>query len=484
MRIKVNKSWKEFVDKKPHPTFSRRDFLSRGLATSVATVAIPHALSMAMAKNAFGSAASCPPAVRTPGALAQIYRDGGPTVGAMFLNQQQVSFMNAAVAGNYGIVQTDIAQVGANWYLATSSPFAIGLMTPPSGISQAAWNAVLMKTSLGGHYGAFNQDDGAGENSGLLGGASTFKPSVLGKDLRINNQASLATWAQGIPSTGVSGNPSQLSVTNGSIAKNFGIQPAGNTTSALMSNSAAAADSLSQLFLGLFGANRTMAQGAVSKATCGFYGDSVLADPTYGNGLFNPTAIGALSSAITLANLSQEEQSLLAAYYQSAVGSLGGVFVQQNGCDYHGQSVQNTIAPSDYEAGRMVGMFLAACSIAGSKGAMIMLHNGQAIASGVVAATVGPNNVNTNGPSAQGDAGGAYNAGFILAFDPSSPPVLSSTGTFNTTSGNVTAASAVGASTDAVSGLYLTAFAHLGLNVSQAASAMAEGSPQNIMLIS
>jgi hypothetical protein len=482
MRIKVHKSWKESIDKKPHPTFSRRDFLSRGLATSVATVAIPHALSMAMAKNAFGSAASCPPAVRTPGALAQIYRDGGPTVGAMFLNQQQVSIMSANMASRYGIVQTDIAQVGANWSLATSSPFAIGLMTAPAGYSQAAWNAVLMKTSLGGHYGAFNQDDGAGENSGLLGGASTFKPSVLGKDLRFGNTAALANWAQGIPSTGVSGSPTNLTPAN--VAKNFGISPAGNTTSALMTNAAVASESLSQLFLGLFGANRTNAQGAVSKATCGFYGDSVLADPTYGNSLFNPAAIAALNSGITLGSLTPAEQALLAAYYQSATGSLGGVFAQQGGCDYHGQSVQNTIAPSDYAAGRMVAMFVAACQIAGTKGAMIMLHNGQAIASGVVQATVGPNGVTTQGPSAQGDAGGAYNAGVILAYDPSSPPALSSTGTFNTTSGDVTAAPAVAASSDAVAGLYLTAIAHLGLSVSQAASLMQQGSPQNIMLIS
>jgi hypothetical protein len=481
MRIKVHKSWKESIDQKPHPTFSRRDFLSRGLATSVATVAIPHALSMAMAKNAFGAASNCPSPTRTPGGLAQIYRDGGPTVGAMFLNEHQVSIMSANMASRYGIVQTDIAQVGANWYLATSSPFAIGLMTAPAGYTQAAWNAVLMKTSLGGHYGAFNQDDGAGENSGLLGGASTFKPSVLGKDLRFNNQAALANWAQGIPSTGISGNPSGATTAN--VAKNFGIQPAGNTTSALMSNSAAAADSLSQIFLGLFGSSRTMAQGAVSKATCGFYGDSVLADPTYGNSLFNPSAIAALNAGITVGSLTQEEQSLLAAYYQSASGSLGGVFVQQNGCDYHGQSVQNNIAPSDYEAGRMVAMFVAACQIAGSKGAMIMLHNGQAIASGVVQATVGPNGVTTQGPSAQGDAGGAYNAGIILAYDPSSPPVLSSTGTFNSTSGDVTAAPAVGAANDAVAGLYLTAFAHLGLNVGQAAAAMGQGAPSNVMVI-
>jgi hypothetical protein len=491
MRIKVKKTWKDLIDKKPHPTLSRRDFLSRGFATSVATVALPHALSMAMAKNAFG-ATSCPPQARTPGALAQIYRDGGPTVGAMFINQQQATMMNATIAANYGIVQTDVTQVGANYYLSKSSPFGMAIMTPPPGFSQATWNAVLAKTSLGGHYGAFNQDDGAGENSGLLGGSASFKPSVLGKDLRINNQAALANWARGIPSTGVSGGTTGL--TSANVAKNFGIAPAAGISSQLVTNAAVAADSLSSLFMGLFGAQRTQAQAAVQSAVCGFYGDSPLASSTYGNSLFNPTAVSALSSAITLASLSAEEQALLAAYYQSATGSVGGVFVQQNGCDYHGQSVATTINPSDYEAGRMVAMFIAACQVANTKGAMIILHNGQAIANGTQSAafTFGSNKeaLTATGPVAQGDAGGAYNAGFILAYDPSSAPALQTTGTFDSASGNVTAAAAVAASSDAVAGLYLTALAHLGMNVSAASSKMASsgvssaGTPSNIMLIS
>jgi hypothetical protein len=490
MIIRSRKNWKDVVEQKPHNSWTRRDFLSRGLATSVATVTLPHALMAAMTKSAFASSTSCPPQVRTPGALAQIYRDGGPCVGAMFINETQAGFMSAAVAADYGIVQTDVTKVGSNYYLAKSSPFGLGIMTPPSGYTQASWNAILMQTSLGGHYGAFNQDDGAGENSGLLGGSAVFKPSILGKDLRINNQATLANWAQGIPSTGVRGNTTNL--TPALVAGNFAIQPSAGVTSQLVTNAAQAADSLSSLFMGLFGPGRTQAQNAVSNAVCGFYGDSVLADSTYGNSLFNPTAISALSSAITLGNLTAEEQALLAAYYQSATGSIGGVFVQQNGNDYHPNNATGAqIAATDYEAGRMVAMFIAACQVAGTKGAMIILHNGRASANNTQAETVGPqNNMNVMSPVAVGDAGGSYNAGFIVAYDPSSAPALQTTGTFNTSSGNVTAASAVASSNDAVAGLYLTAVAHLGMNVTTAANKMvaagvsSASTPSNIMLIS
>lgn len=494
MIIRVKKSWKEFVDKKPHPTLSRRDFLSRGLATSVATVALPQAFSMAMAKKALGSATSCPPQVRTPGGIAHIYRDGGPTVGASFINQKQAGFMNATAASNYGIVQSNLVQVGANYYVSSSSPFGMALMTPPPGFTQAQWNAILMQTSLGGHYGAFNQDDGAGQNTGLIARSSKFKPSLLGKDLAINSTDTLASWAQGFPSTGVSGSTTNLSGAN--VAKNFSISPSTGITSQLLTNSAQAADSLSQLFLPLLGANRTQAQGAVQTAVCSFYGDSQLASSTFGTSLFVPTNVSALNSAITLASLSNEEQALLSAFYQSATGTIAGVHIQQNGNDYHGQSVGGTINPQDYEAGRMVAMFLAACSIAGAPGALIMTHNGQAIASGTQSAafTFGSNNQNltATGPVAQGDAGGAYNAGFILCFSPSSAPALSTTGTFNTSSGNVTAASTVSATGDAIAGLYLTALAYLGLNVTAAANIMAASgasstagsNPQALMLIS
>src|SRR6185437_2045173 len=213
---------------------------------------------------------------------------------------------------------------------------------------------------------------------------------------------------------------------------------------------------------------------------------SAMADPNFGNSLFNPAQISALNTALQLGSLTSEEQALLAAYYQPAMGSIGGVVVEQTGQDYHGQSVQNSIAPSDFEAGKMVAMFLAACAVAGTKGAMISLHNGQAIASGTQAATV--NGQNVNGPVAQGDAGGAYNAGFILCYDPSSPPSLSTTGTLDTTNGNVTPSGNVASNVQAVAGLYLTAFAHLGLDVNGASAAMQSAgaitNASNVMLIS
>ena len=499
-KSRTSSSWKDLIEQKPHKTLSRREFLGRGLFTGTATVMLPHALSAMIAKKALAGQTTCPAPVRTPGGIAQIMRNGGPTVGAMFLNQTQVNNMNATTATNYGILgASDIAQVGANWYLAKSSPFALGLMTPPPGYTATTWNAVLKNTSLGGHYGPFNADDGAGQNTGLLGSSSPFKTSTLGKDLRINNNVTLANWAVGSPSSATSSGTSSLTSTN--ISNLFGLPKVNSSlsmTPAVMTNSAIAADSLSQLFFSMFNQGRSGASAAVDSAVCGFYGDSTLATTGFGASLFNPANIPALSSLIP--NLTAEEQALLAAYYQSALGNIAGVFVEQDGCDYHGQSVQTTIAPSDYEAGRMVAMFLVACNLANTKGALITLHNGQAIASGT--SNVGllnadgktavldgnGNQVQTNGPVAQGDAGGAYNAGFILAYDPSSPPVLSSTGTFHASNGNVSVASAVASSVDAVAGLYLTAYAHLGLNVGAATAHMqgagAASNPTAIMLIS
>jgi hypothetical protein len=222
--------------------------------------------------------------------------------------------------------------------------------------------------------------------------------------------------------------------------------------------------------MGVFGSSRTYGAQLVNKAVCGFFGDSAMADPAFGDSLFNPSKISAISSSIQLGNLTAEEQALLASYYQSAMGAIGGVFIQQNGCDYHGQSVQNNIAPSDFEAGRMVAMFLAACSIAKVKGSIILLSNGQAIANGTQAATVSGQNV--KGPSAQGDAGGSYNAGLILCYDPSTPPLLRTTGNFDTSNGNVRAASGLQSNTDAVAGLYMTAAAHLGLDMNAVNAAM------------
>src|SRR5207244_325520 len=66
-----------------------------------------------------------------------------------------------------------------------------------------------------------------------------------------------------------------------------------------------------------------------------------------------------------------------------------------------------------------------------SRGAMIYLSNGQAIAAGAqqTANTIGGNAVTLNSPIADGDAGGSYNAGLILFYDPAgSPPAARFTG--------------------------------------------------------
>jgi len=102
---------------------------------------------------------------------------------------------------------------------------------------------------------------------------------------------------------------------------------------------------------------------------------------------------------------------------------------------------------------------LAACHAAAAPGAFIYFSNGQAIASGVqaVAATIGGTAATVNAPVARGDAGGSYNAGLIVFYDPAgSPPTANFTGTISS-SGNAQTASGIASSSAAVSGLYLSA---------------------------
>jgi hypothetical protein len=186
-----------------------------------------------------------------------------------------------------------------------------------------------------------------------------------------------------------------------------------------------------------------------------------LASPTYGSSLFNPSNIPSLSNNVTLASLTSQEQAQIAAFYQSATGTAGGVVIQLNGRDYHGADPQNVIAPADIEEARAIVMFLAACDAAQTPGAMIYLANGQAIASGTrqVQATINGTTVNLNAPIAQGDAAGAYNAGLIIFYAPGTAALANSvfTGAINSSTGNATMAAQVGSSAEAVAGLYLSA---------------------------
>jgi hypothetical protein len=198
----------------------------------------------------------------------------------------------------------------------------------------------------------------------------------------------------------------------------------------------------------------------MSNAGCAFYGNSAFADPNFGKTLFDPNNIAALTSKVTVGALSLAEQAQLAAFYQSAAGVAGGVLLQFDGRDYHGTDPQTQIAPADIEEARAIVMFLAACEVAQAPGAMIYTSNGQAIANGTAAvtATINGANANLNAPRAQGDAGGAYNAGLIIFYDPKgSPPSPRFTGKLETSSGNATIEPVVGSSANAVAGLFLSA---------------------------
>jgi hypothetical protein len=466
------------------------------MTTGVATVL----LAESMAGDARAAAPSnCPQPVMAMGALAQIFSEGGPTMGARFIGDDQAAAMTATMAANYGISgQSNLVKVGT-LNVDRTSPFGATLLQGPPGYRADQWAAVLAKVSGGGHRGQFNQDDGGGVNTGLLGGASPFKASQMGKDIRINNNNRLATWANGLPTSLIKGQ-----LTPDALSKVYSLIPpaAGLTNASAMTASADAANALSATMSRLFGLGTRAASSNVLTATnCGFYGSSALADPSYGPNLFTPANIAGLSgiagaATSTDANganpitntFTDAESALLAAFYQSAMGVTGGVFIEYGGRDYHGQDPTTVIAPKDIEEARAIVMFLAACDLAHAKGALIYLANGQAIAKGTqqTANTIGGNAVTLNTPVADGDAGGAYNAGLILFYDPAgSPPAATFTGTIDA-NGKVKGDSRIASSNDAVAGLYLSALQHIGADVGQATAAMQKvGSartPSNLML--
>lgn len=498
MIIRVSRNFKDESKEKPHRGLTRRDFLARGLAASTATALLPHALVGNIIQDAM-AATTCPAQIRQPGALAQIFRNGGPANGASFIFANQASGMTAAAANFHGVVASDLVQVGKNWFVSKTSPFGIAVLTPPAGYTQTAWNAVLAKTFLGGNVGAHIADDGGGDNLGQLGSMSGFKTTSLGKDVRINVSNNMVDFAKGYPSAnvGVSVDKPSTSLTPSSIASRFGMTPAASTSPALVTNAATAADSLSSIFANAFGlGTRKFGTQAVSKAVCGFYGSSGLATNGIGTTLFDPTKITALAgSTIQPAALSLSQQALFSAFYQSAIGSIAGVVIQQNGCDYHQATddptlvddLTNVVSTNDYEAGVYVAMFLAACDAAQTPGALISVANGNCGNTGTVDVTIPGPGVAAKCPNTlQADTGGAFSAGYLLAYHPTTPPTLLTTGTFNASNGSVKGSSAVFSVPASMAGLYLSAFKYLGLDVNGAAAAMAASginNPMGLLLI-
>ncbi len=489
MTYKSKQNWKDLIDKPKHASLSRRDLLKRGLATGFLSIAPSQMILGALSRSAHAAVLNCPPTLTTPGAIAQIFAEGGPTMGARFIGDDQASLMNATMAANYGITNTNLIQLGPNVWIDSTSAFGATILQGPPGFNggAAAWRTtVLSKISGGGHRGPFNMDDGAGVNTGLIGGVSSFKAAQMAKDLRIGVRNKLANWASGLSSVSAARN----NLNSAGLSRLFSLSPAPAgliTPQSLTDASNAAVDLADALAPVLNSGVRNGATELKNAAGCAFYGNSTIADPNFGSSLFTPANIAALSGIMTVGSLTAAEQALLASYYQSARGIIGGVILQLGGRDYHDQNVQNVIAPADIEEARAIVMFLAACHAAGSKGAFLYFSNGQAIASGVqnVAATIGGVATTVNAPVARGDAGGSYNAGLVLFFDPNgSPPAAQMTGTISS-SGNARVSSAISSPQVAVSGLYLSALKWInnGTIPAGAQSAMGISNPTGIVVI-
>ena len=58
--IRVPKSWKDSIDKRPDHNLSRRDFLQRGVATGTLSVVLPKILMGSLARQAWAATTSCP----------------------------------------------------------------------------------------------------------------------------------------------------------------------------------------------------------------------------------------------------------------------------------------------------------------------------------------------------------------------------------------------------------------------------------------
>jgi hypothetical protein len=469
MSYQSKKTWKDLAEFCKHENrLTRRQMLARGMATGFMTVAAQEiALGDLIAQAHGDMPANCPAPVKAPGSIAQIFSEGGPTMGARFFSDVQAQMLasSTSMASNYGVtgVGTNIVRIGPNMNVDSTSPFGFTILQGPLGYpgGPAAWQAnVLRKVSGGGHLGPFNQDDGAGQNTGLVGGVSPFKTSTMGKDIRIGVAVTMARWATALPAAGVSKN----NLTPTTMASAFNLIPAasGLTDSASLTAASDAAVALQSAMSPVFGtAGRRGASLLNRSANCAFYGNSALADPNYALSLFDPknAANAALATQATVTSLTNQEQALIAAFYQSALGTAGGVAIEFGGRDYHGNDPQNSIAPADIEEARAIVMWLAACAAANAPGAMIYTSNGQAIAGGTTAvtATINGATANLNAPTAKGDAGGSYNAGLIIFYSPTGSVTNSSfTGTLDQ-NGNAKTAASVGSSAEAVAGLYLSA---------------------------
>jgi hypothetical protein len=472
--IKVKKTIRDYgYDSDPRHNEGRRDFLAYGAKASAITLLLPKALGVALIKDAMAEEPTCPVSPQVKGGLMHIYSEGGSAMSARFINPIQSQFMSATVAANYGIAQ-DLRPFGGNgWMVSGGSPFG-QLLVAPVGVPQATWDAVLRNVTLTAHYGAFKDDDGGGSGLGQIGGSAGLKPGVVPNDILINVSDARANWAKGLAAVKI-GTPTVTSPTQNPLARAFSAPPGTGTDSVSWGNSVSAMTDLTKIFGSMFGTgSRNGSQRFADRSLCGANAAKTLANPTFGQDLFDPAKLSTDAVAqAAVGNLTNQEKGYLSAAFRTADGTVPGVMIQFGGRDYHNTGSQN-IANRDYEEAQAVKMWLLGAYLAKAPSAMLMNSNGSALpdpAKGSFNA-VQVNGITMNGTNSDGDTGGRFNAGFLLCYNPNGAgPAMRFTGNFNTASGFIDSKkvdASVASVPNAIGSLTLTALKFLGNDVNKA----------------
>ncbi len=447
------------------PHLSRRDFIARGIYTGVLSVAIPKIFAGGIIKDAMATVgnSACPTAVRTPGCIAQMFLEGGYGAGSYVLSDQMVTVASSSqnAADRYGVERT-FMKLGPNFNVSTNSLFAKRIIANGArmGFTPQAWLQALGKISVGYNCGPMNQDDGGGSNTGLIAGVSSIKSSALGTDVMMGVNNKLASFAVGMPATKVGETPNPQNMVDA-----FSMLPAAKTNKQTVTNSANAAKKIGQALAGIFGLEgRTGGEEAFTAASCGFFGNATLADPTYAPALFNPANVNELRAMA--AGVTDIERALMASYFQSAKGTIGGVFSEFGGFDYHGKTPAE-IGVQVLQFADAFTAWVAACNASATNGALIVTSNGQAVSKGFTA-NVAVGGTTGNVHNANNDAGGAFNNSMLFMFNGVNAAVAGKTlGALNSTTGD--AKPAMGSQL-AMQGLYASALIHVTGTLTNAAN--------------
>jgi hypothetical protein len=472
--IRIKKYRQDYITSDPNHDIERRNFLAKTVKGAAVTLLLPKVLGASLINSAMADAPTCPTSAQVKGGLMHIFAEGGATMTSRFISPAQAGIMNATIATSYGINQ-DLVDFGGNgWKVSASNAYG-QLLVPPVGISAQIWADILKNVSVTGNFGAFNADDGGGDNLGQIAGSAGLKPGVIPSDILVNVSSARATWAKGLSAVRV-GTP-----TGASLSGAFNAPKGAGTDPRIWGNTVSAMGSLSQAFAGLFGSGtRNGAEKYVARGLCGAQAAANQTDPSYGLTLFSdivdPTK-AAKVPGVDLNQLSPEERGFLSAAYRTADGTVPGVMVQFGGRDYHTQDPATVVAPADYKEAQAIKMWLLGAYLAKAPSALIYNSNGHCSSpGGTVASTVNTTLTDgstravalSNNKSDGSDNGGRINAGFLLCYNPNgSGPLMRQTGVFDS-GGGVKALAALSSVPNAIASLHLSALKFLGNDVNKA----------------